>query len=72
MKDALDARIAHLDALIAQTTHVPSLPTLAARRAQLTETVCTLTARVQALEQECHALRQRELLRLWDPEASED
>ena len=42
-----------------------------ARLEQLTQALATLTVRVEALEQECVALRQRELSRLWDQEATE-
>jgi hypothetical protein len=69
MAEDHDARIARLDAMIERAKHVPSLPMLAARLEQLTQTIETLAARVDALEQECEALRQRELLRLWDLEA---
>jgi cell division protein FtsB len=69
LPDDHDARIARLDAMIAQAKHLPSLPMLAARLEQLTQTIETLTARVAALEQECEALRQRELIQLWDREA---
>jgi hypothetical protein len=69
MPDDHDARIARLDAMIERAKHVPSLPEVAAWLARLTQEIETLTARVHALEQECEALRQRELLRLWDREA---
>jgi uncharacterized coiled-coil protein SlyX len=66
--DEHQARIARLDAMIARAKHLPSIPELAAHLARLTQAVETLQARVDALEQECEALRQRELLRLWDRE----
>jgi hypothetical protein len=44
---------------------------MAARLKQLTQTVVLLTTRVDALEQECDALRQRELLRLWETDTKE-
>jgi cell division protein FtsB len=69
MADDHDERIARLDAMIERTKGLPSFPILAARLAQLTQAVETLTARVQALEQECEALRQRELIQLWEREA---
>ena len=68
MDDDHGARIARLDALIEQTRHLPSLPEMAAQIERLTQRVVTLTARVEALEQECTALRQGELLRLWAQE----
>ena len=68
MTDDHEARIARLDALIECTNSLPSWPTMAARLEHLLQTVATLTARVAALEQECAALRQRELLRLWGEE----
>jgi hypothetical protein len=67
--DDHDARIARLDAMIARAQSLPSLPDMAVWLAQLTQEMATLKARVAALEQECEALRQRELLRLWDREA---
>ena len=67
-QDAHDARIARLDAMIERAKTLPSWPTMAARLEQLMQRVEALTARVAALEQECDALRQRELLRLWDLE----
>jgi outer membrane murein-binding lipoprotein Lpp len=63
-----DERIAWLDALIERSTNLPSWPTMAAQLEQLTQAVATLTARVDALEQECAALRQAELIRLWERE----
>jgi cell division protein FtsB len=69
LPDDHDARIARLDAMIARAKHLPSLPMLAARLEQLTQTIETLTARVAALEQECEALRARELIQLWEREA---
>ena len=65
-------RIARLDAMIERAKHLPSWPTMAAWLERLTQTVATLTARVEALEQECEALRRRELIRLWETDAQED
>jgi hypothetical protein len=64
-----DERLARLDAMIARANHLPSWPTMAARLERLTQDIEILKARVAALEQECEALRQRELARLWDREA---
>jgi hypothetical protein len=71
LSDADDhaARMARLDAMIARAQSLPSWPDMVVWLAQLTQALATLTARVDALEQECEALRQRELLRLWDREA---
>jgi cell division protein FtsB len=69
--DAHDARIARLDVMIARAKSLPSWPEMAAQLAQLAHDVERLQARVNALEQECEALRQRALLQLWDLEASE-
>jgi hypothetical protein len=66
--DDHDARIARLDAMIERAQTLPSWPTIVARLERLTQHVEALTARVAALEQECDALRQRELIRLWDLE----
>jgi hypothetical protein len=75
MTDAHDehqARIARLDAMIEQAKTLPSLPELAHGLQTLTQTIAALTARVEALEQECHALRQRALLRFWEDSAADD
>jgi len=64
-----DDRIARLDALSKRANRLPSWPTMAARLARLTQDIEILKARVAALGQECEALRQRELARLWDREA---
>jgi uncharacterized protein YhaN len=69
MPDDHDARIARLDTMIERAKHVPSLPEMAAQLARLAQEMQTLKARVEALAQECEALRQRELIRLWDREA---
>ena len=45
---------------------------MAARLEQLTQAIATLTARVQEREQECEALRQRELIQLWETDAKEE
>jgi hypothetical protein len=67
--DDHDARIARLDAMIARARCLPSWPEMAAQLAQLTQDVARLQARVEVLEQECEALRQRELIQLWGREA---
>ena len=59
-------------ALIARAERLPSLPEMAARLEQLTQAIATLTARVHELEQECEALRQRELIQLWETDAKEE
>jgi hypothetical protein len=64
-----DERMARLDAMLERSHSLPSWPTMAARLARLTQEMAILKARVAALEQECEALRQRELARLWDREA---
>jgi uncharacterized small protein (DUF1192 family) len=64
--DEMDARIARFDAMIERAKDLPSWPTLAAQVARLVQAIATLTARVEALEQEYEVLRQRELLRLWE------
>jgi hypothetical protein len=64
-----DDRIARLDAMIARVNRLPSWPTMAARLERLMQEIETLTTRVAALEQECEALRQRELARLWERES---
>ena len=43
-----------------------------ARLEQLTQAIATLTARVHELEQECEALRQRELIQRWETNAKEE
>jgi hypothetical protein len=67
--DDHQTRIARLDALIERTNTLPSWPRMAAQLERLTQEVEKLTARVATLEQECEALRQRELSRLWEEEA---
>jgi len=62
------ARLARWDALLAQAQGCPSLPDLGREMTRLHALVTTLTARVEALEQECTALRQEALLRLWGDE----
>ena len=57
--------IARLDTMIARANSLPSWPTMAARLERLMQEIETLKTRVAALEQECEALRQRELARLW-------
>jgi hypothetical protein len=42
---------------------------MAAQLARLAQEMQTLKARVEALAQECEALRQRELIQLWEREA---
>jgi outer membrane murein-binding lipoprotein Lpp len=69
MADDHDARIARLDAMIARARCLPSWPEMAAQLARLAQEMQTLKARVDALEQECEALRQRELIQLWGREA---
>jgi hypothetical protein len=69
--DDFAACIARLDAMIARASTLPSWPEIAAQLTQLTQTVATLTARLAAVEQECEALRQRELIRLWTTDAQE-
>jgi hypothetical protein len=64
-----DERIARLDALLERANRLPSWPTMAARLARLTQDIEILKTRVAELEQECEALRQRELAQLWDREA---
>ena len=61
----LDTMIADFDRMIAQTKGLPSWPKMARQIQHLAQLVVMLTARVEALEQECTALRQGELLRLW-------
>jgi cell division protein FtsB len=67
--DDPQARMARLDAMSARAEGLPSWPERAAQRARLAQEMQTLKARVDALEQECEALRQRELLQLWGREA---
>jgi hypothetical protein len=67
--DDHQARIARLDAMIERAQSLPSWPEMAAQLAQLTQDVARLQARVEVLEQECEALRQRELIQLWGREA---
>jgi cell division protein FtsB len=61
--------MARLDAMIARAERLPSWPEMAAQLARLAQEMQTLKARVDALEQECEALRQRELIQLWGREA---
>jgi hypothetical protein len=68
MSEEQQAQLARLDAMIERTKNLPSIPEIAARLEQLAQLVEALTARVAALEQECDALRQGELVRLWDQE----
>lgn len=70
--DDHNARIARLDAMIERAKTLPSLPEIALWLEQLTRDIAKLTARVAELEQECEALRQRELIRLWETDAKED
>jgi hypothetical protein len=72
MTDDHTARIARLDAMIERAKRLPSIPEMAARVEQLTQTSTMLTVRVEALEQECEALRHRALLRLWGEETYDD
>ena len=67
--DDHQARIARLDAMIARANTLPSWPEVAAWLARLTQEIETLKTRVAELEQECEALRQHELIRLWEREA---
>lgn len=66
--DAHQARIVRLDVLIERAKGLPSLPDLA----HGLQTLAALTARVEALGQECDALCQRELLRFWESAETED
>jgi archaellum component FlaC len=50
--DEMRDRIARLDATIERAKSLPSWPTMAARLEWLTQAIETLTARVEALEQE--------------------
>jgi archaellum component FlaC len=50
--DEMRDRIARLDATIERAKSLPSWPTMAARLERLTQAIETLTARVEALEQE--------------------
>jgi len=70
--DDHDDRLARLDVMIARAKNLPSWPDMVARLEQLTHDVERLQARVDALEQECEALRQRELLQLWETDAKEE
>ena len=70
--DDHQARMARLDTMIARAERLPSLPEMVARLEQLTQAIATLTARVHELEQECEALRQRELIQLWETDAKEE
>jgi len=72
MDDEYAARIARLDAMIEQAKTLPSLPELARQNRDLARIVAALTARVDALERECEALRQGELIRLWVTHTTED
>jgi hypothetical protein len=65
-------RIARLDAMIERAKRLPSLPEMADELARLTQALATLTTRVDVLEKECEALRQGELLRLWELGAKEE
>ena len=69
--EEMRASIARLDAMIERAKGLPSLPDLAYGLQTLIQTLAALTARVEALEQECEALRQRELIRLWEVEAKD-
>ena len=60
------ARLADLDAMIAQMRRLPSLPEMARLLTGLRQDLTALTARVATLERECQELRQGELLRFWD------
>ena len=64
--------MARLEAMIARAERLPSLPEMAARLEPRTQAIATLTARVYELAQECEALRQRELLQLWETDAKEE
>jgi hypothetical protein len=55
-----------LDAMLADPQRYPSLPMIARQLQVLTEAVAALQHDVTVLKDECHALRQRELLRLWE------
>jgi len=72
MEDEHEDRIARLDAMIAQAKTLPSWPELARQHRDLARIVAALTARIDALERECEALRQRELIRLWATDITEE
>ena len=69
--DAMGDRLARLDAMIEVAKRLPSWPEMARTLQTLTQALADLQHRVATLERECDALRQRELLRLWDTEPSE-
>ena len=71
-RDEMRTSIARLDAMIERAKGLPSLPDLAHGLQTLTQALAALTARVEVLERECEALRQHELLRLWETDATED
>ena len=71
-REEMRASIARLDAMIERAKGLPSLPDLAHGLQTLTQALAALKARVEALEQECEALRQRELIRLWETDAKEE
>jgi outer membrane murein-binding lipoprotein Lpp len=69
MADDHAARIAREGAMIERARCLPSWPEMAAQLARLAQEMQTLKAHVDALEQECEALRARELIQLWEREA---
>ena len=66
-RDACQHRPAGCDARAGQGSALAARP-----RQTLTQALAALTARVEALEQECEALRQRELIRFWEREDEEE
>jgi type II secretory pathway component PulF len=62
----LEATAAQVNAMAADPARYPSLPMIARQLQILTDAVATLQQAMTVVQQECHDLRQRELLRLWD------
>jgi hypothetical protein len=64
----LDATNASLKTMLERSKTLPSWPEMARTLATLVEGMHQMQVRLDVLEAECHALRQRELLRFWEDE----
>jgi hypothetical protein len=70
--DETQDHITRVDIMVELPQSLPSVPEIAASLEQLTQALAMLTARVEAVEQACEALRQHELSRLWELDANEE
>jgi hypothetical protein len=64
----LEATNASLKTMLERSKSLPSWSEMARTLATLVDGMHQMQARLDVLESECHALRQRELLRFWEDE----